>query len=272
MNKEKQYQRPELDGVSPETIIQPPRKKEKDPVITFLKAQSLLCCLALVASVAIRLVGGEVYHTVKQKYVQWFCDTTSPQEVLDVFRQQNSAPTETPDIPLADEPITPTAVPVSDEPYGDWTDDSLALTEKTSLMNTALTSQAGNQMEIPVHGSITSGFGYRVHPIYGTRLFHNGVDIGADDGTPIVAALGGEVVTAEYNDSYGYHVIINHGGELCTVYAHCSQLLVTAGQQVAKGQEVGLVGSTGVSTGPHLHFEVRRGEYRIDPEWLVDLE
>lgn len=117
----------------------------------------------------------------------------------------------------------------------------------------------------PVEGRLTSGFGMRVHPIFKVRKRHTGVDIAAPAGTPIRAADGGVVVEAGYIRGYGYTVIIDHGGGVATLYAHCSALLVAAGQEVTRGQIIARVGSTGYSTGPHLHFEVRVNGEPVNP-------
>lgn len=112
---------------------------------------------------------------------------------------------------------------------------------------------------------VTSQFGTRYHPVYHTYKTHNGVDIGASYGTNVLAANGGTVTTAKYSSSYGYYIVINHGNGMTTLYAHMSKLLVSAGQKVSQGQVIGLVGSTGVSTGPHLHFEVSVNGSRVNP-------
>ena len=121
------------------------------------------------------------------------------------------------------------------------------------------TVYAGGQMEWPTPGyyTITSPYGMRLHPIYGTYRMHSGIDIGAPGGAPILAANDGKVITATYSSSYGNYVIIDHGGGIMTLYAHSSQLLVSAGQTVSRGSTIAKVGSTGASTGNHLHFEVR---------------
>ena len=114
----------------------------------------------------------------------------------------------------------------------------------------------------PSSRRITSEYGYRVHPILGTKRLHNGIDIGASTGSSIVAADGGTVVGASYSSSMGYYVMINHGNGITTVYMHCSSLLVSSGQKVSKGQQIARVGSTGLSTGPHLHFrKIKNGSY-----------
>jgi murein DD-endopeptidase MepM/ murein hydrolase activator NlpD len=117
----------------------------------------------------------------------------------------------------------------------------------------------------PVSGTVTSGYGYRIHPILGRRILHTGIDIAAGSGTPIWAADGGKVVYAAWMDGYGNVVAVDHGGGISTLYAHQSAVAVSYGQTVKKGQTVGYVGSTGYSTGPHLHFEVRVNGDPVDP-------
>lgn len=117
----------------------------------------------------------------------------------------------------------------------------------------------------PAEGEITSPFGWRVHPIFGTQRLHTGIDIGADYGDATRAADGGVVIHSDWMGGYGNAVIIDHGNGISTLYAHNSQLLVSEGQTVAKGQTVARVGSTGYSTGPHLHFEVRQNGTPVNP-------
>ncbi len=117
----------------------------------------------------------------------------------------------------------------------------------------------------PVDGPIVSGFGYRVHPIFRRVKFHYGIDISAPSGTPIHAAADGVVVFAGWRRAYGNTVIVDHGNGLATLYAHCSRVLVSEGEVVKQGQVIALVGSTGLSTGPHLHFEIRRYGEPINP-------
>lgn len=113
------------------------------------------------------------------------------------------------------------------------------------------------RLQWPVAGKLTSGFGNRGHPIFGGTRFHSGVDLAAPNGTPIVAADGGEVIQASYSGGYGNSILIYHGGGFATFYAHMSGFAVGQGQMVKRGQVIGYVGTTGWTTGPHLHFEVR---------------
>lgn len=122
---------------------------------------------------------------------------------------------------------------------------------------------------LPQSFTITSPFGYRQDPFTGEWSYHNGTDIAAPQGTPILAAADGNVTVANGTDpwggSYGYHVKLDHGGGMETLYAHCLAIAVTAGQQVQQGEVIGYVGSTGNSTGKHLHFEVREKGQKINP-------
>lgn len=122
------------------------------------------------------------------------------------------------------------------------------------------------QLSWPVSGGvITSPQGWRVHPIFGTSIYHAGMDIGVDEGTPVHAADDGVVVDADWLGGYGNCVIIDHGNGMQTVYAHNSALVVSAGQSVSKGELIAYAGSTGYSTGPHCHFEVRINGEPVDP-------
>ena len=112
---------------------------------------------------------------------------------------------------------------------------------------------------------ITSGYGNRIHPIFGTERWHSGIDIGAAAGATVIAADSGTVSVATYSSSYGNYVMIYHSNGTYTLYAHMSSIAVTAGQSVTKGDTIGYVGSTGWSTGPHLHFEIRSSGGTIDP-------
>jgi len=122
---------------------------------------------------------------------------------------------------------------------------------------------------LPFSVPLTSDFSRRYHPILREWRLHTGIDLAAATGTPVYAAESGRVVRAEYMTGYGNTVIIDHGGGIATLYAHMSRIEVTNGQMVARGREVGRVGSTGWSTGPHLHFEVRIKGVPVDPKPFI---
>ncbi len=152
-------------------------------------------------------------------------------------------------------------------------DEIMAASRQVEQMILAYTSSnsddysgsGSGQFIWPISGPITSPFGWRIHPIYGTRIFHSGIDIGGDYGMPIHAAAAGTVIYAGWISGYGNAVIISHGGDLQTLYGHNQSLNVSEGQYVSQGQVIAYCGSTGNSTGPHCHFEVRKNGEPVNP-------
>lgn len=142
--------------------------------------------------------------------------------------------------------------------------------DRYSMLDLVLTKRAGVEAGLPSlmpvnYPYLSSSYGWRRHPITGRYVLHEGLDFSAPRGTPIYASSGGLVTFAAYKRGYGNMVEISHGNDLVTRYAHADQLLVKPGDFVEKGQEIAKVGSTGNSTGPHLHFEVRIGDHPLDP-------
>ena len=121
----------------------------------------------------------------------------------------------------------------------------------------------------PVKGTVRSEYGYRDHPIDGAYKFHNGIDLGADTGTAIGAFAAGTVEYVGQSDAYGNYFQLDHGDGIKSFYAHCSKVCVQTGQQVELGETVALVGSTGNTTGPHLHFELKCDGVHIDPAYYI---
>lgn len=151
--------------------------------------------------------------------------------------------------------------------------------EEAEMLNVILRLQReidyiGGQMTWPLpswkYMPTSNVFGWRFHPIFFEWRMHNGVDLGGTQGYNIVSANEGVVSIASWGEGYGYYVVVDHGGGVSTLYAHCSKLLVSAGQSVKKGQVIALIGATGWATGPHLHFEVIIGGKRVDPLLYID--
>jgi murein DD-endopeptidase MepM/ murein hydrolase activator NlpD len=128
-----------------------------------------------------------------------------------------------------------------------------------------LTKESGQGFIMPIEGRLGSGFGPRKHPIFGTMRQHNGVDINCVRGQPIWAAKAGKVLFAGWKNGYGNVVLVEHEGPVVTVYAHQQEVNVSSGYRIDKGEVLGRCGSTGWSTGPHLHFELRSGGEAKDP-------
>lgn len=122
---------------------------------------------------------------------------------------------------------------------------------------------------VPVSGRLTSPFGYRTNPVSGKYGFHTGIDLAAPEGTPVASAYGGKVTDSGESDVWGKYVLLEHSDGFETYYCHLSEIYAPKGTVLRKGETLGLVGSTGWSTGPHLHFEVRIDGVRVDPEPLI---
>jgi murein DD-endopeptidase MepM/ murein hydrolase activator NlpD len=145
-----------------------------------------------------------------------------------------------------------------------------ANSSQTSSVNITTTYDGGTfTWPCPSSTTISSEYGNRLHPVLGVNKFHNGIDIAASSGSSIVAAYTGTVVGAGYNSSMGNYVMIDHGDGLYTIYMHASALYVSTGQNVTKGETIAAVGSTGRSTGPHLHFGVRLNGSYVNPHSYV---
>lgn len=145
--------------------------------------------------------------------------------------------------------------------FDEWS-DGLPLTDAPFIGADGFCSPLGESWR----SMVTSEFGYRKDPFTGQTKGHSGLDMGAPKGTPIRSALDGTVYVVRYSNSgYGYHVMVDHGGGFVTLYAHCSKILVSEGQQVSAGDRIAEVGTTGRSTGNHLHFEIRINGEKQNP-------
>ena len=152
--------------------------------------------------------------------------------------------------------------------YQEWLATSVPPTTRPTAPsdNSGSSTPVSGGWKVPInYTAMTSAYGWRIHPIYGTRKFHYGVDLAAPTGTPIYATRSGTVSTASYNGSAGYYVQINHGDGFRSIYMHMTHYVVSAGQNVSQGQVIGYCGSTGGSTGPHLHFGISYNGSYVNP-------
>ena len=284
------------------------RKKSKKPDRTFefLLMQIAVCILALLAAFCIKFAGGDIYNKTRDKYIAMINDPTGVDEVIEtvagVFKLTELFDTSSnisdvsnakavnaePDTSSAPDPGSITAPPSepasssaasfgntsqnnsSALPSGENEADGAIIYDFANIQQQLSAGKTRtNSMTAPTNGTITSRFEYRIHPFTGQYTMHSGLDIAADSGTPIIAAMDGTVKTIAQSSSYGIYLIISHGNGIETLYAHCSKILSKEGAKVSRGEKIALVGSTGQSTGPHCHFEVRVNGARINPEWVL---
>ena len=177
----------------------------------------------------------------------------------------------------------PSSVPSHDASLGDLSQQVDKLTkqvddrgDKMSILESLLTIDSAKKKLIPtmmpvIGGAYNSNFGWRIDPFSGQHSYHEGIDFAGGMGTPILAAAGGVVVYAEYHAAYGNMVEVDHGNDLVTRYAHASKLNVKVGEMVLRGAKIAEMGSTGRSTGTHLHFEVRQRGVSVNPAQFLQL-
>ena len=159
-----------------------------------------------------------------------------------------------------------------DAQYQQWLSTSKPSSSSSGSSDVSSSAPSSSGWIVPCkYTRFTSPFGYRIHPIYGYRKMHNGVDLAAPKGTPIKAAKAGTVVAASYGSSAGYYVQINHGDGFQSKYLHMTHYIVKTGQYVTQGQVIGYVGSTGASTGPHLHFGILYNGSYVNPARYIDI-
>lgn len=286
------------------------KKKKSDPRLCILMLQLTACLVLATAAICIRFFGGAFYEEVRTRYILMFEDDTSVSEVLsalspkvengDVSSQlaaASSVPAESggagQDESLGTSSAGSDGGGESETQGGESGTQGGASSESAG---TAVQTSAGvsaiknavfsfdrvneyaalsssNAFFMPTAGTVSSEYGYRVNPVTGIYALHAGIDFAAEEGTPVYSALAGKVTAVGESDSYGIYVEVEHSGGCCTFYAHLSAAKVKEGMTVRRGGLIGLVGSTGRSTGPHLHFEVSVDGQTLNPRYLLsDLE
>ncbi len=248
-------------------------KHKSDRLFQILILQTVTVGIIMLFAAGIRVFGGDIYKTLSKMYHERFDDITTVQEVTEPKNPvlENASENKAIDEESQTSPLenTDNSLEEYDAEIDSELSGNIYDVDSVTAVNSDKTAWNVNSFLWPVSGVVSSHYGYRVHPISGEYSMHNGLDISADKGSDIYAAYDGVVTSAGYSNSYGYYIIISHNETIRTLYAHCSKLLVEEGETLKKGDKIATVGSTGRSTGPHLHFEVRVAGYRIDPEWLL---
>ena len=246
------------------------KEPKKKKAMSVPAVQSIVCALLVLCVFALGKSQSSAYRAIQAKYDAWTAEDLCADGVWTAAQRMAQSvwkPAET-TAPAAEETTavidsraeieTVTASGGEDIRVLDALKDSTF--EAVSVSQTAV---------MPVQGKVTSGFGYRVHPVTGNRSFHTGIDLAAPKGTPIQAAYSGTVQETGYTNSRGNYVFIRHSESLCTLYCHLSKIEVEKGEKLKSGAQIGLVGSTGMSTGPHLHFELRVDGIRCNPAYVL---
>ncbi len=234
--------------------------------VKILTLQLFLCVLILLSVVAVKQFGADAYDTLKQSYNEIIRESFTGKvlsENLDSIENAVSKTFSFLDGTQKDETGMGGEMPVFSF------DGVKRLKAPKGTTLSPILVLAG--VTFPIEGGgISCKFGYRTHPITGKPDFHTGIDIPAPKGTRIMAAVGGTVKEISFSDIYGNVVILDHGGGFETVYCHCDKILAPKGARIKRGEILALVGSTGVATGPHLHFEMRKNGIAADPMWVFD--
>lgn len=297
----------EMQGaVLPEENVERP-KKPSDPKLSILMLQLTACFMLAAAAVCIRFFGGSLYGEVREKYIAMFENATTAQEVLNFINTDSDPDALKPaagsggvDVSsfaagassAANEPASsaqPDASQTAAEDSSASSDASSNITSNASSASQDASVSANalpvfapvrfsqqtdraaamQSMCMPTKGFVSSEYGWRDNPVTGDYLLHAGIDLAADTGQAVLAALAGEVVTVEQDADYGNYVVLQHTGGLRTLYAHLSETLCREGEWVQWGERIARVGSTGRSTGPHLHFEVRTLGGTVNPRYVL---
>lgn len=234
--------------------------KEIDHSYRYLIAQIFICGFAVLIALALKGIGGNLYKYAKDIYSYTYNQSIDMDQVLSASMAQQVIAAQS------------TQYGVGGESDDDGSNVIQQKDEISKSVSEKINASDINSMHPPVKGKVTCEFGWRTHPITKKWSFHTGIDIGANTGKEVYAVINGTVKTVEKdNYAYGQMVVLNHSEGVDTMYAHCSKILVKQGQSVKKGDVIALVGTTGLSTGPHLHFGIKVADKWVNPRWFVEL-
>ncbi|NMP36500.1 MAG: M23 family metallopeptidase [Clostridiales bacterium] len=261
-------------------------KKERkgDYLVKVIAVQSIVCAVAVLCVLALNKVGGDMFDEFSNALLERMSVSVTAAQAKSAFKyiaqllpdaqpQTQSVGAVVPEItqPKDGEVLEPADEQVSATLPAVGGEDVMSGSAPPDAADGTSLSSYGMSMAItvPVNGPVTSGFGWRTHPVNGTYGFHTGIDIGANEGDAILAAYPGTVCEAGFSENGGNYIVIDHGNGVQTGYYHCSALCVAQGTVIREGERIAAVGSTGLSTGPHLHFEVLIDGINYDPAYAL---
>lgn len=237
------------------------KNKKNDYLVQVMITQIVVCVLLLAVSYGVKKLNPAAGAELRQYYDSLMEKNWDTQEAFAAFKRVGEFLLSPADA-WSDEIVPDGAGGVDIVTEG----DGIEAVKNTTFSPICVTAP----ITMPVSGRVTSRFGHRVHPITKKQGFHTGIDIAAPLGTDIAAAYDGVVEKVDESDGNGKYLIIRHDDSFSTVYCHCDKILVEPGIAVRAGETVALVGQTGMATGPHLHFEVRRNGKLYNPEWIAE--
>ena len=248
-------------------------KNKKDYLIKTLLLQFLVCAVLLGVLFAFKSTNSKIFKDIEQTFSKKLEENLSIDKAKSVFANltetdKNNTSETVKDVPEEESVFIPFEEPsLSAEIIASGGRDIKVTSNDEIPENVSVNDYKLNQkMILPLKGKITSNFGVRTHPISGDLRFHAGIDIAAEKGANIYSAFDGEIVEADYDNWNGNFIKIKHDNGIMTVYCHCENLNVNKGQKIRAGEVIATVGSTGSSTGPHLHFELRIDNVSYNPQ------
>lgn len=256
---EPEYEYDEQTENEPRQSTLPKIIKKTDRSFNYLISQITVCAIALAIVLVLKMLGGYYYDYAKAVFNECFNQPINKAQVLG----RNDA--------CAVVAAQSTVYGMGGESDSDSVKHVSSINELSKTESNSIKSV--NKMILPVDShTVTCEYGKRIHPITGNESFHTGIDIGEDMGKNIYAVLDGTVKKTVTDDpDYGNYIIITHSQGVETMYAHCSKLAAKTGDKVKSGDVIAYVGTTGLSTGPHLHFEVRINGTRLNPRWFIEI-
>ena len=249
-------------------------KKKKEEILKKNLIQTIICIIALAAFVLINNINVPFTSNISKKInsiLSYNIDFKSVYKDVETFARDSgiftSGKSEDSDEPEEMEEIV---LQVHEEKEDDNSEEEF----RDGFPRNTCEDEIDINRDViaPVKGNVGSEFGMRNHPIYGREIFHYGIDIEAEEGTPIMAAMGGKVEKTARNDGYGNYIIINHEEELFTLYAHCSEIIAEEGQEIKIGESIAKVGNTGNTSGTHLHFEIWKDKKALNPLYYITID